>query len=546
MADINIFALGGQDENGKNSIVIEVNNDIYVINTGNKIPVNNRWGVDGIICDNTYLVENKDRIKGVFITHAHDETFGGLPWFLMDVKGVTVYGSKFTTLAIKDRIKKYKIGHNTFKIEVLDKKTKIGNIEVEPFEVANSIAGSRAFNFKTPDGDILVLSNYTNTDLGPYGKTNIDAMVAKTENLLALLVDSRRSNFHGKSHERIDCKHLAEDKIAATSDKQRIIVAAYDEEMYTIQQMLDLAAKYKRPVALYGRTFSLFISELKKQYPNMVLPKIISHQDIARYDNTMVIVSGSWSRLAQRLSRIAAGRDVFLKLKHDDVIISVAPPVNGLEVVYSVSLDDVAKTAPDLLDISDKDFYPTRPTHDDIEVLVNKLKPKYFLPTSALYRYMYVATNAAVKAGVTRDRNVILQNGKILYLKDGKLASQNGRIKQYGDVIIDGFGVGDISHAVIRERQTLGAGGLISISMMIGRRNKKPVGDINVQFVGIATKPELKEIYEKVNGVVMQKFDEMKKFDRNELQNVIRKRVRKVASKLIKKEPFVVITFFEV
>ena len=546
MADINIFALGGQDENGKNSMVIEVNQDIYVINTGNKIPVNNIYGVDGIICDNSYLIDNQSRIKGVFITHAHDENFGGLPWFLMDIKGVTVYASKFTALAIKDRIQKYKIGHSTFKIEVLDKKTKIGNIDVEPFEVGNSIAGSRAFNFKTPDGDILVMSNYTDADLGPYGKTDIDAIAAKTDNLLALLVDSRRSNYQGKSHERIDCKYLVEERVAEAADKQRIIVCAYDEEMHTIQQMLDLAIKYNRPVALYGRTFSFFLGELQKQFPNMKLPKIINHQDIRQHDNVIVIISGTWSRLAQRLTRIASGRDVLLKLKKDDVIISVAPPVNGLEVVYSVALDDVARIAPNLLDISDKDFYPTRPTHDDIEVLVKKLKPKYFLPMSALYRYMYVATNAAVKSGVTRDRNIILQNGKILFLKDGKLASQNGRIKKYGDVIIDGFGVGDISYAVIRERQTLGAGGLISISMMINRRTKKPVGEISVQFVGIATKPELKEIYEKVNGVVQQKFDEIQKFDRNELQNVIRKRVRKVASKIIKKEPFVVITFFEV
>ncbi|MCK5946027.1 MAG: ribonuclease J, partial [Mycoplasmataceae bacterium] len=457
MADINIFSLGGQDENGKNITIVEVNNEIFIVNVGNKVPVNNRWGVDAIISDTTYLVENKDRIKGVFLTHAHDENFAALPWLIMDVKGLTIYGSEFTIKAVKERVSKYRLGHNEFKYETIDKKTKIGSIFVDIFEVANSIPGSLAYNFKTPDGDILFVSNYTNADLGPYGKTSIEDIKKNSDKVLALIMDSRRANFHGKSSTKTSITELVEEKFKTAKDDQKIVVIAYDEEMYTLQQIMDLAIKYNRPVALYGRAYDFLYKSLMKAFPNTKVPKFIDYKSISKTSNPVVVVSGTWSRLYQRLVRIAHNKDVFLKFKPSDIVIAIAPPVNGLEVEASQALDEVAKIAPNILDISDKDYYPTRPTQDDTEEFVKIIKPEYFLPISALYRYMYVATSAAVKAGVTRDRNIVLLNGKIAYIKDGKLASQKARVKKYGDVIIDGFGVGDISREVIRERQTLSA-----------------------------------------------------------------------------------------
>jgi len=161
--------------------------------------------------------------------------------------------------------------------------------------------------------------------------------------------------------------------------------------------------------------------------------------------------------------------------------------------------------------VSDKDYFPTRPTGEDIEEACAILKPKFFFPVSGLYRYLVVASQYAAKAGVNKDKLIIMQNGRIAYLKDGELASQKGKVKEYGDVIIDGFGVGDISREVIRERQMLGAGGLVSISLQLHRKTKQPLGEINVQLVGIAAKHELKEISETVQSVVIQKLEEVEK-----------------------------------
>ena len=541
MSNINIFALGGQDENGKNTYVIEVENDIYIVNAGIKVPVNNHNGVDGIIADTSYLVQRKDRIKGMFVTHAHDESFGALPWLIMDIPGITIYGSDFTIKAIKDRVSKYKIGHTDYKFQALEKDNKIGNINVKTFGIANSIAGSLALNFQTKDGDIVFMSNFTNDDLGVYGKTDLEKIKSESNNILALITDARRANYHGTSSSKKDVTSLIEDKFKNADDNTRIIVGAYDEEMYTINEVLLLAHKYNRPVAIYGRTFGYLYSNLENKVGPE--PKFIDFKTIGKVNNAVVLVTGTWARLYQRFERIASNKDVFLKLRESDVIIQVAPPVNGLEVDATKALDSVAKIAPNITDVSDKEYYPTRPTQDDIEEVVKVLKPKFYLPISALYRYLVVASKAAIRGGVTRDRNLVLQNGKVASIIDGELASQNGRIKEYGDVLIDGFGVGDISYSVIRERQTLASGGLIAIGAQIDRRTKKVIGESNIQFVGVAAKSELKELNELVSGIIIQKVEEADKFDLRELQNDVRKRVRKVVSKVVNKEPLVVITF---
>ncbi len=189
----------------------------------------------------------------------------------------------------------------------------------------------------------------------------------------------------------------------------------------------------------------------------------------------------------------------------------MAPAINGMEVEYSETLDAVAKTSPNIIDLTENDLYRLRPAKQDIEDIVALFKPKYFIPLSALYRYMIVASKQAIKSGVTRERNIILVNGKIAYLKDGALASQKGSIKDHGDVLIDGFGVGDISFEVIKERRAMASNGLVSIAAIISRKEKKIVGEAVIQLVGLAVKSEIAKLQEQINSIMIQKIDEAEK-----------------------------------
>lgn len=545
MAKINIFALGGQDENGKNSLVIETSKDIYVVNAGLKVPINNLNGIDGIIPDFQHLIDNKEKIRGIFITHSHDEVFAALPWLIMDLPGITIYASKYTAQIIEDRVSKYKLGHNDYKIEVISDSQKIGEDNIKSFSVANSIPGSLAYNFQTEDGDVVVMGSNTIEDLGPFGHTDLEKIKSESNDILALLLDSRIANYKGHSSEKKSIIPTIKSFFDKAGAKERIIIGAYDEEVYTIQEVLELAKKSGRPVVSYGRAFDALYSKLREQH-KIDIPEFEDYKKANKLDNAVVLVTGTWARLYQRFVRIANESDVFLKFRENDNIIMISPPINGMEVIYADSMDEVAKKSPNILDVSDKDYYKLRSASEDIKQIISTLKPKYFLPTNGLYRYLVVATKLAIEVGVTQDRNVILQNGKIAIFENKELISQKTNIKSYGDVIIDGFGVGDVSFEVIRERQTLATGGLISIAMQLDRRTKKPISEMSIQVLGLVTKPNLKEVQELVHSVVLQKFEEAKRFDYREIQNQIRKRARKVIQRRYDKEPLVVVTFYEV
>lgn len=544
MANINIFSLGGQDENGKNCFVIEINNSIFVVNSGIKVPINNRYGVDGIIPDFEYLISNKHRLKGVFITHAHDEVFAALPWMIMDIKGLKIYGSKFTKQVIEDRVSKYKIDHKEFEIKVIDKPLNFGDVVVEPFSVANAIPGSYGFKFKTRDGNIIVMSNFIIDDLNEFGFTNLNK-IKGPEPTLALLMDSRRANFPGKSSEHKSVKKIIEPKFASAKVFERIIIGAFDEEMYALQEVLELAVKFNRPVALYGRTYQMLLDILMQQNPKIKLPKIVDYKSINKFNNIIVLVTGTWARLYKRFVRIAERADVYLTLKNNDKIIMIAPPINGLEVEYTQMLDKITAITPHITEVTYSDYYSLRPAGDDIKRVIQLFKPKYFIPISALYRYLVVAKKLAISQGQNIDSALVLQNGKVAWFKDRTLVSQKGKIKEQSETIIDGFGVGDISFEVIKERETLSANGFVSIVAQVNNKTRKIIPKtLNLKFIGVASTSKINELKDIVEKAIVKKIAEFEKWDVKEVQNSVKKRVQKVVYKLIEKKPLTVVTFY--
>lgn len=543
--NINIFSLGGQDENGKNCYVIEVENDIYIVNAGIKVPINNRFGVDGIIPSFEYLKERSNRIKGLFITHAHDDNFAAIPWLLMEIKGLNIYSSKFTKLAIMDRVSKYNINHNKYEFHELQESQKIGDIIVKSFSVANSIPGSLAFNFQTPSGDIIFMSNFVIDDLGPFGKTDLARIKeSASENILALMVDSGRSNFQGKSADHKSVLPIIEKEFRNAPKNERIIVGGYDEEMYVLQEIIDLAIQENRPIALYGRAFGTLFKNMSMQYPKNKFPKIIDYKDVNSHDNVVVLVTGTWSRIYQRFVRITENDDVYLKLRKSDHIVMVAPPINGLEVLYSETLDKIAKFSPNIIEVTFTDYYSLRPANQDIFDVVRFLKPKYFLPISGLYRYLITSVKIAQKVGMFQENIIVLFGGKIAHFINGKLASQKTRLKEFGEVIIDGFGVGDISYGVLKERESLSAGGLVAITVQLSRNTRKALEPIDIQLIGVVVNDRHEEIKETIQDIVKQKVLETRNFDMREVQNQIKKKVQKALMKSINKEPLVITTFY--
>lgn len=551
MSNIKFFALGGLDENGKNSYVIEVDNDIYVVNSGTKIPISASHGIDTLIPNFAYLEDNANRIKGLFITDVQNESFSALPWLLMIVPNISIYCSDFSAFLIKERISKYDIGRPNYKLKSIGNEgEKIGSIFVEPIKLAGALPGTIGFNFKTPDGSIIFMFNFVVDDLGVYGKTDIAKIKEENPNILALVMDSGMSNFNGVSSQHIDIKNLLGDKFDSIKEDERIIIGSYDHEMSSLQQILDLAKKHNRTVITYGRIYHQLLEFLISYNPSLSLPKIVDYKKIKDEKSCLIIVSGTVERLYKRFLRITDGNDVYLKINNTDHIIMIAAPVNGLETESTYALDELARKTPHIIDYTDNEFYRCRPAKEDIYNIIKILKPEYFIPAQGLYRYLIVAIKEAVRAGLTQNKSIPLQNGKIARFLDGKLVSQKERIAEVGDVIIDGFGVGDISKEVIYEREVIARDGVIIISALYDKKTKKLFDHIDVKYIGVITSEAREEMDKLIEQTVISiYYNELKlgsKFNLYTVQDSVRKIIRKKIFKLTDKEPMVVVIFNEI
>lgn len=547
MANINIFALGGLDENGKNCYVLEYENDIFVINTGAKVPINSNNGVDTLIPNFSYLVKNKNKIKGLFITDVKNETFSALPWFLMQIPDVTIYTSAFNKILILDRLSKYKIDKPNYKIELINKPLTINDVTINTFDLAGSMPGHFGLDFVTKDGDILFLSNFVEGNLGFYGNLNFNKIkenIIKDRKVLALMVDSGMANHSGRAITKIGIPSSVKEAFEKAKPNERIIVGAYDEEMVAINSILDLAKKHKRPVVAYGKTYGQLLYLIRKIHPKVEFPEIIDYKLSNKTNNAVILITGAVERLYSRFIRITDKNDVFLTLKPTDLVIMIAPPVNGLESLLAVALDEVARITPKIVEVNQDEYYRHRPAREDLINLVKIVKPQYIIPVQGLYRYLVDAGKYMREAiALNEKHSLILQNGKIAHFINGKLSSTNGKVKEVGDTIIDGFGIGDISSEVIAEREILGREGVILISALYNSKTKKLEGKLQVNYVGVITKEEKKSTTELIKSIISnilltETFTGIK-----DIQERTRKVIRKKIFKIMDKEPMVIVTF---
>lgn len=548
MAKINIFALGGQDENGKNSYVVEVDKKIFVIDAGTKSPITSKLGVDTIIPSFEYLEKNINNVQGVFITHGHDASFAALPWLLMSIKGLTIYATEFTVEIIKERISKYKIGHKDYKILVLKDTQTIGGVTINKIPLAHSIPGTIGLDFQTEDGSIVYMANFAIGDLGAYGKTDLNQIKKSVseKGILTLLLETKRASYVGKAIDKVSIRPVIEKTFLETDKDTRIIVGAYDEEMYTIQQILDLAIETNRPVIPYGRAYALLLEMYKKLNPNMKLPVIEDYKKIKSIKNAVVLVTGTGERLYQRFIRICEDNDVFLKFKKDDSVIMIAPPINGLEKTAAQTLDLISRQINRIHDVNEQDYYLASPSKEDIIETVKVLEPRNIIPIIGYYRYMD-AGKRLMEKNIIKGRVQLLHNGNIIYFENGKMASTNGKIKGHGDTLIGGFGIGDLSYGVISEKEELARDGVITIAVLMSYKNKKIIGYPQVKTTGIMIPKDTTVNYmDLINSKIMQTIEEMEPRDYRTAQNRIRNRVKKALFRTINKEPMVVVTFYEV
>ncbi len=578
MAKIKVFALGGLDERGKNLYVVEVNDKIFVFDAGIRLPEREILGIDIIIPDYTYLKENKQRIEGIFISKPSDDAFGALPYILKDFNKikpeykVPIFTSKLTDFMIKQKLERFRfINQNEILIKTIEPEQKIlfDNIVIKTFKTTTSIPGSLGFVLTVNNGENNKLHEtivYTGDYIfdGEHRNdftTDIQHLASVSKNEVLLLISeaayANRKSFTAPKHK---IQTIIEPVLKEAPG--RVILACYDQDLYRVSEILNAIKETdsKRKIAVYGATlYDILLKVNDLNAFNIDKSQIINLAQTIGTKDTVIIVTGSGERLFTRMNKIAIGNDDYLKLEPEDTIILATPPIPGNELAHAALLDDLARTDVKVVNISEKQAWSLNASYEDIKLMVNIIKPKYFLPVKGLYKDFVAAQLAAIDAGVLHNNALIHDNGEVITFENGKLV--DNFVKPYatrfrcsdkntttkitdnliktGDVYVDGIGVGDIGSIVISERKQLQRDGILITGVTINRKTKEIVSLIDAQMRGVVYLTNNEEMLKKLQNIIINVIEkyktntafslsEVKTKMKNDLQDYIKKETGKI------------------
>ena len=466
---LKIISLGGVNEIGKNITVYEYGSDILLIDCGLAFPDDEMLGIDIVIPDFSYLVKNRARIRGLIVTHGHEDHIGGIPYLLKELN-VPIYGTKMTLGLLRKKLEEHHLDKTT-KLHIIQAKDKfkLGVFEVEGIRVNHSIADSLAYAIKTPVGTIVHTGDFK-VDFTPIMGDPID--LARFGELgragvLALLMDStnvERPGYTMSEHSVGD----AFDSIFKDCNK-RIIVATFASNVDRVQQILDASAKYGRKVAVSGRSM-LNMIDVATELKYISIPKglIIDIDQIVKYppEKLTLITTGSQGEPMSALSRMAYSDHRKVEIGSGDLVVISANPIPGNEKSVNRMVNELCHKGADVVNDSLLSVHVSgHACQEELKMIMNLTKPKFFIPVHGEYRHLHLHKKLAHSMGI-EEKNILLPEiGKVIEM-DQKSCRTNGSVPS-GRVLVDGLSVGDVGNIVLRDRMHLAQDGLIVVVVTI-------------------------------------------------------------------------------
>ncbi len=462
---LKIIPLGGLLEIGKNITVFEYENDIVIVDCGIAFPEDDMLGVDLVIPDISYLEKNKEKIRGMIITHGHEDHIGGIPYFLKQIN-VPIYATKLTAGLITNKLEEHRLVKST-KLKVVNQGEKIslGRIKVEFIRSCHSIPDSVALAIHTPVGTVIHTGDFK-IDYTPIDGQRMDlGRLAELGNkgVLALLSDSTNSERKGYT--------MSESTVGEVFDKlflnctKRIVVATFASNIHRIQQIVDSAVKYNRKVSVCGRSMiNVIETAVKLGYINVPENTFIDIDMINNYtdDQLVILTTGSQGEAMSALTRMAAGEHRKVEITPNDLVIISATPIPGNEKYVSKVIDDLMQIGAEVVYSSLADIHVSgHACQEEQKLMLSLVRPKFFLPVHGEYRQLMVHARTAVNVGMPPENIFIMNNGRIMEINENS-AKMTGTV-QSGRILVDGLGVGDVGNIVLRDRQHLAQDGLIII-----------------------------------------------------------------------------------
>ncbi len=467
-----IAFLGGLNEVGKNMTLYECGDDMILVDCGLAFPEPDMLGVDLVIPDFTYVEQNVNKIKGIFITHGHEDHIGGLAYLLQRVN-IPVYGTKLTIGLIENKLREHKI-LDIAKLNVIKPKDKIklGCFEVEAIHVNHSIPDALALAISTPAGLILQTGDFK-IDTTPIDGDVIDlARIAKLgeKGVLCLLADSTNAQRPGyTASERTVGESFA--RLFQKADGKRLIVATFASNIHRVQQIIDVAKSVGRKVALSGRSLENVVETASKLgYLNVPEGILVSIDSVSRYphDKLVIITTGSQGEPMSALYRMAFSEHRRVEIGTGDYVIISATPIPGNEKTVGKVVDELLKRGAEVVYEKMYDVHVSgHACQEELRLIMSLAKPKFFIPVHGEQKHLRSHAQLAESMGIAPGNIYIADNGKQVELTKRKMSVVED--VPAGKVFVDGYGVGDVGSAVIRERKRLAEDGLIIINAVIER-----------------------------------------------------------------------------
>ena len=519
-----IFALGGLGEVGKNMYCVMHKDELIITDVGITFPQGELPGVDYIIPDFTFLKENEDKIKGLFITHGHEDHIGGIPFLLQAVNVPYIYAPRQAVGLIKRKLEDRAIRYDNLITYDENSVIKYNYISVEFFMTTHSIPDSHGICIHTPNGTVVTTGDFK-FDLTPIGPmANLHKMAKIGEaGVTLLLSDSTNALNSGFS--------TSESKVDETLSEifeqhhGRIIIATFASNIYRLKHIVDTCKRNERKIAIFGRS-------MENNIDISIQDGYIAHKDVfvtpeesnnLPAEKVCLLCTGTQGEPLAALSRIANGTHKQIKLKENDLVIfsssaipgnaiSISRTINklylkGVKVYTNTSLNDVHTSG--------------HGNQEELKLMIRLINPKYFMPFHGEYRMLKTHTDLGVSCGIPRENTFVLENGDVLEMLNGVI-TRGGKI-QAGDVYIDGNRIGNVGNAVMKDRKTMASDGIVVVIANIDRENSKLLGNPNITTRGFVLVNDnldlLKQLEEIVKNVINSKIKKYVNY--NELKSEI-------------------------
>ncbi len=548
MSKIKIFALGGLNENGKNMYVVDVDDNIFVFDAGLKYPTANMLGVDYIIPKFDYLIENKKKIRGIFLTHAHDGNIGAMADVMSELPDVPVYATKFTMTVLKIELEKYNIEATNLKEIRPHSKIDVSGFSIFPIAVTHSIPETVAFVLYTNDGAIVYATDFVfdSSMLGAY-KTDIGklAYVGK-QGVLCLMAESsyayregHTSPYHRISNEIWNILNKTED---------RIIISLIPEHVYRIQEIFDGVSKTKRKVVLMGKQLQRLVNfASESKYLNFD-QSIIGDLSNINDKDVVIITSNEKDKSYANLEKIISRYDKYITLKEGDTVFIAEPVYPGDEKKIAKIIDDLSRLDVDVVTLPPSKHVLHHPSSEDLMQMINLMNPKYYFPIKGEYRYQYMNAAVAEQAGLNKDNILLKLNGDVIKFVDGKLIDEPEHIPA-DETLIDGTSSDDIGDLVLKDRELLSKNGIVIVSATIDKKTKKIIASPQILTRGFIYVKDNLDIIEKSEAISNEVIEECitgKKVDFSAIKTKIREKLGNYFNEKTGSIPMIITVILEI